>query len=124
MSTGREKSSWNSHPRMRFWFANHRIGTNVLPRLQGRDYNTAGRLGRGVSAGSLRADVLLQLLVGVLQPADCSLLDSRELPRVAARRRLPRDAVSIDVDCGPGHVVFPGAGLSACLLSIVSRRKA
>src|SRR5215469_2784113 len=109
---------------MRFRFANHRRRTNVLPRIQGRDYCTAARLGRGVSAGSLRADVLLQLLVGVLQPADRSLLDSRELPRTAARRRLPRDAVSIDVDCGPGHDVLPGAGLSACLLSLVSRRKA
>src|SRR5215472_15890199 len=124
MSTGREKSSWNFHPQTRFPFANHRRGTNVLPRLQGRDYGTATRLGRGVSAGSLRADVLLQLLVGVLQPANRSHLESRELPRVAARRRLFRDAVSIDVDCGPGHVVFPAAGLSACLLSLVSRGKA
>ena len=93
---------------------------DVLPRLSSRDHRAAAAVGRGVSARSLRAAVLLQLLVGLAVADHRSLLDSRQLPPTAAGECLLANPVALHVDRGPGDDLLAAARLSAGLLPLVS----
>ncbi len=83
----RTKSNLSSRPPMRFWCASRRKESNVFPRLQdGRD-RAAVAVGDGVSSGAVRADVLLQLLVGVADPDHRALMESCITIKSYSRKR-------------------------------------
>src|SRR5271157_2589139 len=109
---------------MQCWCANLPKGLDVFPGLQNGCDRASTGVGSGVSAGSVSADVRLQLLVGFAGADDRSHLESRKLQRTAAEAGLLADAAALDVDCGAGHAVFAAAGLSAGLLSFVLCRQA
>src|SRR5579863_7198608 len=92
---------------------------DVFPRISRRRHFAALALGSAVSARPLCPASVLQLLVGLTVTNDHPLLDAGQLPRTLPRERLPANSFSIDVDCSPGHDLFPAAGLSIGSLPVV-----
>src|SRR5579862_3389157 len=88
LQKSRTKFSSNSRQPTRSRCASLLKGINVLPRVQNAGDRTAASMGNDISAGALRVDVLLQLLVGLARADHRPFVESQQLPRVAAQTGL------------------------------------
>src|SRR5258708_5233239 len=111
--------NWSSSPRMRFWCASLRKGSDVLASVQIGGHPAPTIVGDSIFADAIFADVLLQLLVGIPLADDCAFLELLQLRRTTAGGRLLEDAAAFHVDRRAGNNLLASARISTGLLSFL-----
>src|SRR5438105_11061257 len=107
---------------MQYQSANPKIwkkASSVFPCLPNCNHSATSTVDCYLFTDSLRAAFVFQLLDSFSGAEHRAFLDSRQLPRTAARERLSSNFVSFHVDCGPRDDLLVIAWLSTRLLPFI-----